>query len=87
MLTEQKTKLWFTLFALILSSAIFGQQIVNGKITDAKGLPVEGASITNKTSKLVTTSLKDGSFKINAVVKDVLEISSVGFKTTTTSVK
>ena len=87
MLTEQKTKLWFTLFALILSSAIFAQQIVNGKITDAKGLPVEGASITNKTSKLVTTSLKDGSFKINAVVKDVLEISSVGFKTTTTSVK
>ncbi len=84
---ERKPKLWLTIFMLIISQQIFAQQIITGKVTDAKGIPVDGATISNKTSKHVTTSLKDGSFKINASLKDVLEISSVGMKTTTLTVK
>jgi len=86
MATLKQPKLWFSIFLLVLSQQVISQQIISGKITDAKGQPVEGATISNKTTKTTANSLKDGSFKIVASLKDLLEIKSVGLKTTVVSV-
>ncbi|MEO6315980.1 MAG: TonB-dependent receptor [Chitinophagaceae bacterium] len=76
------------LIVIIIFSAqfLFAQkQTVTGKITDAKnGEPLSGVSIKIKYSKTGgTITSKEGTFSVNANPSDVLEISSVGFKTET----
>lgn len=54
---------------------------ITGKVSDASGNPLAGASITIKgTSKGVTTNA-NGEYSISAPEKGTLVISSVGFKT------
>ncbi|HTE10320.1 MAG TPA: TonB-dependent receptor, partial [Chitinophagaceae bacterium] len=68
------------------SQFLFAQrQTITGKVTDAKtGEPVSGVSVKIKSSKTGgTVTNKEGVFSIAAAPKDVLEISSVGFKTET----
>ena len=52
---------------------------VRGKITDNKGLPVAGASISVKGSSVGTNTGADGSFTVQAAKGAVLVISSVTF--------
>ncbi|MEO5684165.1 MAG: TonB-dependent receptor [Chitinophagaceae bacterium] len=71
---------------IFCSSSLFAQkQTITGKITDAKtGEPLGGVSVKIKSAKGGgTISNKEGVFTIAAAAKDVLEISSVGFKTET----
>ena len=71
---------------LFSSQFLFAQkQIITGKITDAKtGEPLSGVSVRIKSNRSGgTVSNKDGVFTISAQPKDVLEITSVGFKTET----
>jgi TonB-linked SusC/RagA family outer membrane protein len=56
---------------------------VTGKVTDAKGAPVAGASVVVKGSTVGTTTTEDGTFtlKIPTTAKKLV-VSSIGFTTT-----
>lgn len=62
------------------------RQIINGKVTDEKNIPVPFASIMIKDSKTAVAADAKGLFSINADKNAVLLISAVGFKTTTMAV-
>jgi iron complex outermembrane receptor protein len=67
---------------LLSYQPLFAQkQTISGKITDSKGIPIEGASVKIKSTKAGTSTEKDGSFTLQALPTDFLEIMSVGFKT------
>lgn len=67
---------------LLISSAVFSQNIeVSGKVLDAAGLPISGASVRVKSSRTGTSTASDGSFKLSAPSNGTLIISSVGFET------
>lgn len=53
---------------------------VTGTITDAAGVPLEGASVMIKGKKIGATSSSDGTFKLEAKAGDVLVISMVGYE-------
>jgi TonB-dependent starch-binding outer membrane protein SusC len=54
---------------------------ITGKVTDAKGLPVEGVNIMVKGKKNGATSKKDGGYSIVADDDETLIFTIVGFKT------
>ena len=71
---------------LLLGALLFAAQIaiaqtreVTGKVTDANGVPVNGASVRVKNTRGGTSAEADGTFKINAAPNAVLIISGVGF--------
>lgn len=53
---------------------------VTGKVTDANGAPVNGASISIKNKRGGTSAAPDGTFKISAEPNAVLIISAVGYE-------
>ncbi len=53
---------------------------VIGKVLNKEGEPMEGVTVTNKNSRAVTRTLKDGTFSINANPSDVLQFTSVGYE-------
>ena len=66
---------------LLFSSTLFAQEReVTGKVTDANGVPVNGASIRVKSTKTGTSAAADGSFKIKVAPNSTLIISGVGFE-------
>jgi TonB-linked SusC/RagA family outer membrane protein len=80
----------FLIKALVLylgfCTQAMAQQVVQGKVTDEKNEAVIGANVLVKgTSKGVNTDF-DGSFKIEVSDKDILEISFIGYTTTTVTV-
>src|SRR5579871_3068591 len=81
-------KLFFRMTVLLcmiaLPCLVFSQtKTITGKITDANGNPVVGASITAKHSPHGTMTDADGKFKLNVLSNAVLIISSAGFKSQT----
>ncbi len=54
---------------------------VTGKVTDANGSPVNGATVRVKNQRGGTSAGADGNFKINAASNAVLIISAVGYET------
>jgi iron complex outermembrane recepter protein len=71
----------------INSLVILAQNTITGKITDSKtGTPLSGVTVKSKSSKAGTQTNNDGIFKIQASTGDVLEISSIGYKTQKISV-
>ncbi|MDI3320288.1 SusC/RagA family TonB-linked outer membrane protein [Pinibacter soli] len=52
---------------------------VSGMIYNTEGLPLQGATVTVKGTKVSTSSNTKGQFKINASASDVLVISYVGY--------
>jgi len=73
-------------FALMHLTALSQNGKVSGKITNAKGEAISGASVTVKATNVITVTDADGNFTITASPTDVLTVSSVGFKTTQISV-
>ncbi|MEO6230257.1 MAG: SusC/RagA family TonB-linked outer membrane protein [Ferruginibacter sp.] len=55
------------------------QASITGIVTDAKGAPVSGVTISVKSTSASTLSKGDGSFSINAKQGDVLVFSAVSF--------
>ena len=55
--------------------------VVNGKITDDKGQPLEGATVLIKGTPNGAKSDADGNFSINAAPNATLVISYIGFET------
>ncbi len=72
---------------LLVNSTLFAQQReVTGKVTDANGAPINGASIRVKNSRTGTSAGADGSFKINADANATLIITAVGYEDKSVSV-
>lgn len=72
---------------LLVSSSIFAQKQVTGKITDANNQPVIGATVIVKGSNMATQTNNDGSFSISVPNDNaVLVVSSIGFDTQEISV-
>ena len=55
------------------------QQKISGTITDGKGSPAVGITVTVKGTKKVTVTAQDGSFSATAKEGDVLVLSSISF--------
>ncbi|MGB5008010.1 MAG: TonB-dependent receptor [Ferruginibacter sp.] len=73
-------KLMLSCTMILLTLAALSQNVITGKVTDAKdGTPVAGATITVKGTKTLTQTANDGTFKINVTGNAPLIISSVGF--------
>ncbi|MCW2120693.1 SusC/RagA family TonB-linked outer membrane protein [Flavobacterium sp. 7A] len=67
----------FSFLALLLLPAYMSGQVIKGKVSDNTGMGIPGVNIVSATSK-ANTDL-DGSFKINAKVGDILNITMMGF--------
>lgn len=71
-----------------LTQNAFSQtKTITGTITDDKGSPLANASVIVKGSTVGTTSDENGKFSINAKKGDALEVSEVGYKTTSVVVR
>jgi TonB-dependent SusC/RagA subfamily outer membrane receptor len=74
-------------FLLILfSSTVHAQTKISGTVTDADGKPLRGASVLVKGAKVGTTTDDNGNFSIAASKGATLNISMVGYETSTVSV-
>ena len=71
----------FTLVCVLLTQPIFAQtKTITGKITDDKGAPLAGVSVTVKGSRIGTSTDIGGQFTINVKsTATALVLSSVGF--------
>jgi TonB-dependent starch-binding outer membrane protein SusC len=70
------------MFAMLFTATFtFAQNRVSGKISDAAGNGIPGATVLVKGSNTGTTSDASGMFGINANANNTLVISSIGFKT------
>ena len=63
------------------SRAVMQQHIIKGKIIDAEGKPLVGATIKVKGTAVYAIADKDGAYTIQASGQAVLVISSIGFVT------
>ncbi|TWI96821.1 carboxypeptidase-like protein [Mucilaginibacter frigoritolerans] len=76
-------KLILSMCVLLLSvSAIFAQNKVSGKVTDEKGTPLAGVTITVKGSNVGTQTDQKGNFTIAAKKNDVLRVNYIGLTAT-----
>ncbi len=74
-------KWYFLATLLLLSSMIFAQTTITGKVTDSKtGAPIPGVSIKIKSNKKGTATNAEGVFTIQAGSHEEIEISAVGYK-------
>lgn len=71
---------------VLISSSVWAQKTVTGKVTDDAGVPVPGASVLIKGTSKGTATDFDGNYTIQANDGDSLEFSSVGFSTETKKV-
>lgn len=56
-------------------------RVIHGRITDAAGTPLAGASIQVKGKKKLIVSDENGRFSIDVEIGDELEVSFIGYKT------
>lgn len=68
------------LLALLISSSIFAQKQITGKVTGENGTALNGATVTVKGTTRGTTTNNNGEFTINANTGETLEITMVGYK-------
>jgi len=73
---------FLTIFTILLFSGVFvfaQTRTITGKVTDAAGQPVEGASIQIKGSNVGTSANQEGNYSIPARRGDVIVVSAVNF--------
>jgi len=63
------SKLCFLLFGITLTIGLQAQTTIKGKVTDSKGQPIPGASVTIKNSGAGTASSTDGTYQFIANLK------------------
>ena len=81
-------KIYFALTfftALFIAQISFGQNNIQGSVTDTNGNPLLGANILIKGSTQGTTTDDDGAFRLNssATYPVEIEVSFIGFETRT----
>ncbi|MBS1668726.1 MAG: SusC/RagA family TonB-linked outer membrane protein [Bacteroidetes bacterium] len=72
--------LWVSMLLLISSGAYAQRKEVTGKVTDATGNVIPGASIRVKGVKTGTSADASGLFKINVPENAILVVSAIGFE-------
>ena len=78
----RKFKVLMVGILLLATLVVFSQtKEVTGKVTDATGSPVPGATIKVKGAKGGTSAAGDGSFKVIAPANATLIITAIGFET------
>ena len=78
--TLKRTRsLFLTFLLLVASTALMAQKTINGKVSDANGQPLAGASIQVKGTNTQTLTDAEGRFSLNTSEDAVLQISNVGF--------
>jgi iron complex outermembrane receptor protein len=82
-----KFLLSFIVLALLSLQVVAQQQTIKGKITDAAGAAVSGATVKVKSTGSSVVTDKDGGFTVEAKPDDVLETSFVGLKSQNFKVK
>ncbi|MDI3318430.1 SusC/RagA family TonB-linked outer membrane protein [Pinibacter soli] len=76
----RKLLLLLTVMIGLITQVLAQSRQVSGKVTDDKGNPVAGASVTIKDSKIGTTTKEDGSFSFSVPADTkALVVSGVGF--------
>src|SRR5664280_2107412 len=75
----KKLVLFFILQVILLP--VFSQQLVKGKITDSKNIPLPGASVQVKNTLRGTFGDANGDFSIMATPADTLVFSMLGMAT------
>ncbi len=75
-------------FAALLLGAlsVFAQTQVSGKVVDAKGAPLEGATVKAKGENAITITKADGNFTLTLKSSKTLEVSEVGYTPQTVKV-
>ncbi|RTY88965.1 SusC/RagA family TonB-linked outer membrane protein [Flavobacterium sp. RSP15] len=68
--------------ALILLPAYMSGQVIKGKVSDKNGIGIPGAIIVAVDSKTNTTTDFDGNFEIRAAEGEILQMSMLGFEST-----
>src|ERR1700744_670666 len=80
MYKKQLLKLFFSSLCLLLSSWSMAQKVtVTGKVTDEKGLPLPGVTISVIQTQQGTNSDIDGKYSISVNKTDVLTFTMVGY--------
>src|SRR6185437_1479186 len=71
----------FTLLCVLFTQAAFSQtKTVSGTVTDDKGAPIQGATITVKGTRAGTSTAVDGKFTLSVPSNaTTLVVTSVGF--------
>ena len=65
---------------LFLTLCVVAQKSrIAGKIMDTKGEPLSGASVKIKSTNSGTVTSSTGSFELDAIASDILEVSMIGF--------
>ncbi|MFT3826313.1 MAG: SusC/RagA family TonB-linked outer membrane protein [Chitinophagaceae bacterium] len=77
----RKFSVLLTSFCLTVYSVFAQTHPIKGKVTDLKGIPLFGATITLKGTTKGSTADKDGSFTVAAAPHDVLVVSAIGYET------
>lgn len=73
-------KILFLIVILFIASHAWAQQrTINGKVTDSKGAPVSGATVTVRGQNTATQTNSGGEFSITASTGNFLEITNIGF--------
>ncbi len=81
-------KIIFLLHFVFFTCFLFAQQTVTVKVTDSKtGALLPNATVKLKSSKKATATNAEGISKIEANTNDILEVSSIGYKTQLVSLK
>ena len=72
----------FLLFlALIATTVLSAQSVLNGTVSGADGQPIPGANVVVQNTNNGTTTDFDGKFSISVSSGDVLSVSYLGFAT------
>jgi len=66
---------------------VIGQMPISGRVLDADGNPIVGATITNLRNQKATQTDGDGNFTIDGAIGDQLSASFIGFTELRTTVK
>lgn len=83
-LTKRKKRhltLWCTLFLFLFSGFALQAQTVKGTVKSVNGEGIPGATIVVKGTTRGTNASREGAFTIKCSPKEILVISSIGYKT------
>ncbi len=81
-------KIFLLPFFLLCTIFVFAQQSVTVKVTDSKtGEAITNATVKIKSSNTAATTNREGVAKITSTSTDALEITSIGYKNRTVSIK
>lgn len=84
---KKKTNLFVSFLLILFVQISFAQErIVKGKVSDASGSTLAGASVKIKGTKKQTLTDQNGNFSISATNNDVLIVGFIGFETAEISV-